>query len=467
MTALYKACCRHCLVGVAVMSGGATPAVFAQPVAVPTPASSSTASTIEDPMLAPIADARRSIRSWQEARRQLSATSIDVRKAEADVARAEALSRQALSLLLPNAFASAAVAYDLDRPDTAPGVPPLVDDRAATTPVATASILVTQSLIDVASWRGRDAAESGRESSRWALLDVHRRINQNLARTLIAVVAAERIAELGRVGLRQSLERAQLSQRTFELGRATELDVVRARQDVAQARSALVVSDEQLRSAREALGLALGIDDQVGVSNEFALDGLIAEVQTQCRILASGETRSDEEAAMAALTAARSRSAQARASKLPTLEFVSNLSALTTDPGPGRVSSWSISAVLSIPLWEGGVRSAQVKERAALETDAAASVEETRRLTRFERARASRGQSVAEVLVTVATEARTLAQRLDVMTRRSFEIGRATSLDLVQSAVVLRAAELDLALRQFEAVQARLDAFLTEARCDS
>jgi hypothetical protein len=51
------------------------------------------------------------------------------------------------------------------------------------------------------------------------------------------------------------------------------------------------------------------------------------------------------------------------------------------------------------------------------------------------------------------------------MTRRSIEIGRATSLELVQSAAALRQAELTLSLREFERLAAQVDALLTEARC--
>jgi hypothetical protein len=92
--------------------------------------------------------------------------------------------------------------------------------------------------------------------------------------------------------------------------------------------------------------------------------------------------------------------------------------------------------------------------------------EALRRSVRREVARSRRAERVARDLVTAAGEARQLAERLDSMTRRSFEIGRATSLELVQSATALRQAELALALREFEWVEARLDALLTEARCD-
>ena len=73
---------------------------------------------------------------------------------------------------------------------------------------------------------------------------------------------------------------------------------------------------------------------------------------------------------------------------------------------------------------------------------------------------------VAQSLVETANRARELAEKTDQLTRRAFEVGRGSSLELVQSGAALRRAELTQALREFELVQARLDSFLTEARCD-
>jgi hypothetical protein len=73
---------------------------------------------------------------------------------------------------------------------------------------------------------------------------------------------------------------------------------------------------------------------------------------------------------------------------------------------------------------------------------------------------------VAEELLKSATQARALAAQLDTLTRRAFEVGRGSSLELVQSAALLRQADVALATREYELVSARLDAVLTEARCD-
>jgi len=424
-------------------------------------------------MLAPVPPAPRQVERWEEALGLLRERSTDLESAQAGVERAEGRWRQALSSLLPNARFSASVAIDALHPDT----PVLAGSgsqvgggtgtgRQPTAPLGAGTVSLTQSVVDVSAWRGLSSAEASQRGAEASLQDVQRRLTLGLSRTLVAVVAAERAAELNRLGLRQALERAALVQRTLELGAATQLDLARTRQDVEVARQSLISGDEQLRRAREALGLALGFVHAVGVSPNFQFQGLVAQTQTSCAPLKSVDERPDLVAANAQLESSRDSRRQAAAGYLPTLGITSNLFALTTEPGPGRVSTWNIAAVLSVPIWEGGLRGGLVRERTGVERQAAATLERSRRDAEFEVARARRGVEVAEALVKTAAEGRALAEQTDQLTRRSFEIGRSGSLELVQSAAALRQAELALALREFELVQARLDAFLTEARCD-
>lgn len=423
-------------------------------------------------MLAPVPPASKQVERWEDALVLLKERNTDLESAEGNVERAQGRWRQALSSLLPNARASAGVAIDALHPDTpvltsgAPVSTGTGTGRQPTAPLASGTVSLSQSVVDISAWRGLSSAEASQRSAEASLQDVQRRLTLGLSRTLVAVISAERAAELNRLGLRQALERAALVQRTLELGAGTQLDLARTRQDVEVARQSLISGDEQLRRTREALGLALGIPEGVGVSPNFQLQGLVAQTQAGCAPLKSVDERPDLVAANAQLESSRDSRRQASAGYLPTLGVTSNLLAYTTEPGPGRVSTWNIAAVLSVPIWEGGLRGGLIRERTGVEKQAEASLERTRRDVQQEVARARRGVEVAEALVKAAAEARALAEQTDQLTRRSFEIGRSTSLELVQSAAALRQAELALALREFELVQARLDAFLTEARCD-
>ncbi|MBU8898631.1 TolC family protein [Corallococcus sp. H22C18031201] len=423
--------------------------------------------TVEDPMLAPVAPAAQQVGTWDEALKLVRENSTNLHTAEAGVQRADGRWRQALSALLPNARLTASVSYDVLNPDTPSASPTAAGTgRTLTSPLGTATASLTQSVVDVSAWRGLSSTSAGQKGAVASLQDTRRRLTLGLAQTLVATVAAERAAEINRVGLRQALERSALTQRSFELGASNQLDVVRVSQDVAVARGALVSGDEQLRRAREALGVSLGFDHAVGVSPAFQLQGLVDNARAVCAPLDAVNSRADLVAARAQVDAAHDSKRQASAGYLPTLGLTSNTVGYTTDPGFGRVATWNIAAVLTVPIWEGGLREGLVRERAGVERQAAEALESARRDVEIEVARARRGVEVAEALVKTAVESRDLADRTDRLTRRAFEVGRGGSLDLVQSGAALRQADLTLVLREFELVQARLDAFLTEARCD-
>lgn len=214
-----------------ILLGFLATAALAAPPDEPLPPPTPFQPKVEDPMLAPVPAAPRQVETWEEALVLVRERSTDLETAQANIDRAEGRWRQALSALLPNARFSANVSYDLRNPDRAvlPGGAGVLPDGTVPLGIGTASL--TQSVVDLSAWRGLSSAEAAQRSAEASLQDVRRRLTQGLARTLVAVVAAERAAELNRVGLRQALERAALVQRTLELGAATQLDVARTRQE--------------------------------------------------------------------------------------------------------------------------------------------------------------------------------------------------------------------------------------------
>src|SRR5262245_19093579 len=284
---------------------------------------------IEDPMLAPAARASQEVKTWDEALTMMRSTSTDDRIAEAAIRRAEGRWRQSLGALLPNAKANASLTVDLLHPS----VTPLQGGATigTTAPLGTINGALTQTLIDVGAWRGLDSADLAHESAQTSIFDVRRRLTLGLAKALVAVVTAERVAEINRLGLEQALERVALIQRTQQLGAATQVDVVRVLQDAEVARFALIAGDEQLLRTREALGTALGVGHEIGVTPGFVLDGLVAETEQNCTKL-DYKQRPDVEAARQNADSATAARKQASAGYLPTLGVASSLLGYSADP---------------------------------------------------------------------------------------------------------------------------------------
>jgi multidrug efflux system outer membrane protein len=428
---------------------------------------------VSDPLLQAPAGAPETLASFDEALRRLRAGSDTLAIAAARADAAAAQSRQALAPLLPQLAGTASVNLDLLHPHDGPpvaGAGALGDGAGRggpTSPLGVGTLAVAVPLVNVALWQARAAARAGADAAQASLADTQRVLVFQLASTLVNVAAAERTAELQREGLRQALEREYLVKRTRELGTGTGLDVVRAQQDTRLARADVIAGREQLLQAREALGLLLGTAAPVGVPAAELEEGAALEgaARRVCRT-APLEARPDVLAARLQLRAAEELVAGARADYLPTLSLQSSASVYTVDPGPLKVPSWLVAAVLAVPLWDGGGRGARLDERQANARAAGSDAEAVGREASVDRGRAARGVSVARDLLTEAQGARDLAREADRMTRRSFEVGVATSFELVQSAQALRQAELALAARAFQLVTARVAAVVSEATCN-
>lgn len=137
----------------------------------------------------------------------------------------------------------------------------------------------------------------------------------------------------------------------------------------------------------------------------------------------------------------------------------------TIDTGAAPNTTWNVQAVLTVPIWDGGIRYGNLRDAHAQEAIAGEKLEAARRKAEIEVTQARRGVGVADAARTVAAQSRDLAAENDRLTRTAYVEGRGTSLELVAAAQALREAEIQLAVREFELVKARVLAILALASC--
>ncbi len=470
---------------------GFTSAVLAQPApsspALPGPDASASSSaavsaapfsppSVDDAYLRAVPEAQDRIGSWTQAVERLRARSTDMQLAMLEVVRAEAQARVALAGSLPTITGSANLTDNLLRKEittydtspmlqTPPGAPIPVTTTIPAAVTYGGTLTLTQPLLALRAWHAKGTAEMAKDAARLGVLERKRTIALGAASAIVSVVTAERVAELNRVGLRGALERLQLTRRRFALGASNALDVLRVEQDAAQARGAIVQGDDALLRSREALGLALGVGHPVGVEREISLDDILATTRRMCEAQGSIEQRADILSARKQVELGERSIRDAELQYAPKINFVSRTDLYSERLANSRHVAWSIAGVLTVPIWDGGAREGYVREASVQRDQAVARAEAARRGARIEVEQARRAVTVAESALAVSRNTRDLAMQQEKLAKTSFEIGKATSFELVDAGRQLRAAEINLAVAEFNLVEAKLAAHLALAKC--
>jgi outer membrane protein TolC len=419
-------------------------------------------------MLAPVSRPPRIVSSWPEVLGYLRTRSTDLKIAVDQVLKAEAQTRQALAAYLPSINGTGRYIHNFitNTVSTSIRVPGI--QQSSTVPLPDSedgTIQLQQAIVNVPAFDQISINALGEDAAKWSVEDQKRTLALSVANQLVAVVTAERSAEINRIGLRVALEQLDIATRKQALGAANGLDVVRARQNAANARATLVTGDESLREAREALGLALGVPEETGVAPDLNIDAMANAAMGSCRQVASVDERADIAAARTNLEVAKRNLRNVYFQFLPTVGAQSNLVGVSAPQTGYPNPTWDIRAILQVPIWDGGNRYGLLRLARASEDIAAQQLEALRRQAIIQVEQAQRQLIVAEEADKVAREQRDLARENDRLTQTAYSVGQGTSLELVTASEAHRQAELNLALQDFGVVKARILAILALASC--
>jgi outer membrane protein TolC len=445
----------------------APPAPLPEPaVTTPTPALApaprAAAPAVTDPMLEPPAPAPRVISSWPAALELVRRHAPRYLAGAQRVQQAEARSRIALAAMLPELDGQGRYVHQfLTEEVTGPGN---VVVEAPLQDVFYVGATLRVPVVDLRALRGLETGAASERVAQLSFGDERRQIALSVVDAMFATRAAARIAELNREGLRASLERGALATARLQFGRGTQLDVDRAREDVAAARADIIRGDESLQSAREALGMALGSATAIDVAPALDLDALERAVAKTCKLTPDIEQRPDIAAARARVELAERLVDDVKAQYWPRLDLVSELDH-ATESTMGPRTTWNVQGVLNVPLYDGGARYAQAREQRAAAAQARQALVEARLSAVVAVARTTRAVSVLSAAREVAREQRELSRSIDARIRQGYAGGLGTSLDLVLSAQSLRQAENRLVLLELDVAKARAAAVLARAEC--
>jgi len=457
--------------------GAAPPVAPAAPAAPAAAGAEPQLPEVEDPMLTPVPPAKNTLRSWQQAlqlsRSQNSSLRIAIQQAE--LARAQA--RQVLANSLPNLTGRGSVTRHLlfgERTAVVPGAGVGAGIQTTTVrvpdPATTwlARLDLTVPVFAPQAWYDYGTAKQNERAARLSTKEIERQVMGGLADQIVQVITAERLSEVSRVSLRSALSTYNLTDKRAKLGAGSMLDVLRTDQEVELARAQVVEADEALRRARESLGLALGSAEAWGLQPDIKLDSLAADARSTCTQAPSIDQRPDVRAGRANVEVADRNVSSINRAYLPTVDFVSTLAYTPQDEfSPNNEHfTWTIGGVLTWVLYDGGLRygTKEANQRQAMITRE--QLAQTRRQASIEVTQAYRAIEVAGANLKVSRRSRDIAKETARLSRIAYENGTGTSFDLVDTGRRWREAELDLAIKEFDVLRARIAAYLSLATCN-
>jgi outer membrane protein, multidrug efflux system len=459
--ALRNAACAAAWLATFALVAGPARAQSAVPAPPPVATSQILTPEVHDPLLTPPPEAPRHIASWDDALTLIRAQSPDYITGYQSVVRAEAAKRIVLAAVLPVLNGDISYTHQFDTEAFQIGGVPFVSPPPN---LWTVGAGLNWAVVDPRGIYRVGTASENIKVAKLSFSDQRREIALSIVHAMLGTLAAERVAEVNRVGLRSSLERLALTQARLKFGQGTALDVDRGLRDADSARRLIIAGDEALLQSREALGAALGSPVAISPPGGLDLDQFEAAVARTCHLNDDIDHRPDVAAARGQVDVAERRVHEADLLFSPTLsvssQFADNNVAVL---GPKR--TWDVQGVFNVPLYDGGARYGALR-------DARAAAEQARQNLIATRLNAIVGSAQAQRLVGVRQAARDVSkrqvdldQRIDDRTRNGYANGLGNSLDLVTSAQDLRQAQIDLALLEYQVAEARADAVLTNAEC--
>jgi outer membrane protein TolC len=392
---------------------------------------------------------------FDEAVRRASQRNTSAVVAAEEVRRAEALLEQARSGSLP-LLAGTGTYTHLDKVRrSGPNTLAYQDQWNGT-------LSLTVPLVVPSRWYQWSHASDQVAVSRASRDDVRRIVTLTAARAYLSIVAQKRTIDVSRRAVRNAADHYDYAHTRRQGGVGNALDEARADQQLATAQVQLENAMTALIRAQEALGIATGADRPLDAR---------AEPDLRFGAATEADAMKEAEANRADLKAARQRADAAHAVARDSYsDWLPSLSAQGStwyqDPPSLTVprDGWQVQGILSVPIYEGGLRLGQMREREALDREAQTQLAGTAQQARSDVRTAYGALQHAESAFEKARRAAERAATALSLVTQAYKAGATTSLDVSDAEQRARDADTAAVVAEDAVRQARLDLLAATGR---
>jgi len=316
-----------------------------------------------------------------------------------------------------------------------------------------ANLLLTVPLVVPRQWATSSEVRDNVEVQRASTEDVRRQIALGTGRAYLAVYAQKLVIEVDERARDTARKHHEYAHRRYSGGVGTSLDEVRAAGEVAADEALVQAAYSALAAAEEALGVLVGVDAPLDTTEEPAL----APPPALAAGLEDAEHRTD------VLAARRKQGAAERVSRHDYTDYLPLLVGLAEpfyqNPATPTLprSGYQLELVLTLPLYDGGLRYGRAKEHDALAAEARIAVDGQLRQARSDvRAAFEALRRADEALKASRDAARFASQALD-LANLAYTAGATSDLEVIDAERAARDAETQAEIAADTARQARLN----------
>jgi outer membrane protein TolC len=377
-----------------------------------------------------------------------------------EIRRAEALVLEARATWFPTLTGQGTYTrLDDDRVfGGSPGNPPRV---IVSKDSLSANLTLTVPLVMPQAWARWSHAKDNVLVLRVSAADVRRQLALAVGHAYLAVVAQRRVVEVNERARVTAKAHAEFMRTRVEGGVGNRLDLVRAEQQLATTEAQVQQAYSGLARAEEALGVFLTVDAPVDSAEEPALAAppsladALGEARAKRADVALGKER---------VTAADHAVRDNWTDYSPYLvaigqPFYQNPPSLTQP-----LTGWQAQLVLTLPLYDGGLRYGQAKEREANAAEARAQLDATLRQAQSDVRTAFEALRRADDALLASRAAAKLAGQALDLAMLAYRAGATTNIEVIDAERAARDAETQVAIAEDAARQARLDLLSASGR---
>jgi outer membrane protein TolC len=323
------------------------------------------------------------------------------------------------------------------------------------------NLQLTVPLVAAPAWTATGRAKSAKRTAEASATDVRRQVAQSTARAFITVVAQHRLVAASETARETAKAHYDYAHTRLQGGIGRAIDEVRAQQDLATVETQFQANMARLAVAREALGVLVAADAPVDAIDEVDLPAPPSMAEA---VAGARTNRTDVRLLDMRVASAKRAAGDTWAYYTPYLAAVGTpfvqYPASLTQPELG----WQAQLVLTLPIYDGGLRTGISRERDAVLAETRSNLEEGLRQAQAEIRANFEAMIRADLALASARDAARLARRAMDLANLAYKAGATTNLEVIDAARSARDADTAAAQAEDLSRQSRLDLLVASGR---